>query len=452
MRTLIRNGLVVDPANRVQSRLNLLLDGGKVAAVTQTEPEADQVVDATGKAVVPGFVDIHMHEDYLGPAGQLDDGDGSILRCMLRMGVTTAIAGQCGINRWDPGAYLDLVDRSGAPVNVGMLAGHTFFREQAGHANRYTPVTEEELARMERGLARALEQGCLGISYGIRYTPGLDRRELERTAKLCRDRDGIVAAHLRSDAGQVLESAREFLDVAESLGLSAQVSHIGSMAGFGQMEEFLRLVDAYRMNGLRVSCDCYPYDAFSTSIGSATYDDGWLERYGCTYDAVELCQGKYRLQRCTREIFQEVRRDDPECMTVCYVMQAPEVDMAFRHPAVMLASDGILDRGQGHPRAAGTFLRFLARYVRPGRMTLFDAVNRMSAMPAEKLRLAGKGRLNVGADADVVILDLDRAEDGATFQDPTRPGKGIEYVWIGGCLAFREGEVLRGDLGRAVRR
>ena len=120
-----------------------------------------------------------------------------------------------------------------------------------------------------------------------------------------------MAAHLRSDAGQVLESAREFLDVAESLGLSAQVSHIGSMAGFGQMEEFLRLVDAYRMNGLRVSCDCYPYDAFSTSIGSATYDDGWLERYGCTYDAVELCQGKYRLQRCTREIFQEVRRDDP---------------------------------------------------------------------------------------------------------------------------------------------
>lgn len=114
------------------------------------------------------------------------------------------------------------------------------------------------------------------------------------------------------------------------------------------MEEFLRLVDAYR-GAAAVSCDCYPYDAFSTSHGSATYDDGWLERYGCTYDAVELCQGKYRLQRCTREIFQEVRRDDPECMTVCYVMQAPEVDMAFRHPAVMLASDGILDRGRDIP-------------------------------------------------------------------------------------------------------
>lgn len=453
MKTLIRNGLVVDPANRVQSRLNLLLDEGKVAAVTQEEPPADQVVDAAGKAVVPGFVDIHMHEDYLGQDGRLDGGeDTSILRCMLRMGVTTAIAGQCGINRWDPVAWLELADRFGAPVNVGMLAGHTFFREQAGHTDRYTPVTAEELARTEKGLARALEQGCLGISYGIRYTPGLDRRELERTARLCLDRDGIVAAHLRSDAGQVLAAAREFLDVAAELGLSAQVSHIGSMAGFGQMEPFLRLVDAYRMNGLRVSCDCYPYDAFSTSIGSATYDDGWLERYGCTYDAVELCQGKYRLQRCTREIFQEVRRDDPECMTVCYVMQAPEVDMAFRHPAVMLASDGILDRGQGHPRAAGAFLRLLARYVRPGKMTLFDAVNRMSAMPAEKLGLAGKGRLNVGADADVVILDLDRAEDGATFQEPTRPGRGVDAVWIGGRLAFWEGKILRGDLGRAVRK
>ena len=259
MKTLIKNGLVIDPMNRVQSRLNLLLADGKVAAVTAAEPEADQVVDAAGKVVAPGFIDIHMHEDPVGPDGRLvKTEDTAIFNCMLRMGVTTAIGGQCGLNQYDPGDYLDLIDRHGAAVNVGMLAGHAYFREKAGHDDKYTPVTEAELSAMEADMARALEQGCLGISYGIRYVPGIDRRELERTAALCREQDKMIAAHMRSDAGEVLDAAREFLDVGEALGLSTQVSHIGSMAGFGQMEEFLRLVDRYRMNGLRVSCGCWP--------------------------------------------------------------------------------------------------------------------------------------------------------------------------------------------------
>ena len=97
------------------------------------------------------------------------------------------------------------------------------------------------------------------------------------------------------------------------------------------MESFLRMIDRYRMNGLDVSCDCYPYDAFSTSIGSATYDDGWMERYGCSYDAVELCEGKYKGQRCTEAIFNEVRSAHPDCLTVCYVMRVGDVDRAFTH-------------------------------------------------------------------------------------------------------------------------
>ena len=242
------------------------------------------------------------------------------------------------------------------------------------------------------------------------------------------------------------------LDVGETLGLSTQVSHIGSMAGFGQMEDFLALVDRYHMNGLRVSCDCYPYYAFSTTLGSATYDPGWLERYHCGYDVVELCEGKYKGRRCTKEIFDEVRRDNPGCITVCYVMQDRDVDMAFRHPNVMLGSDGIMNYGQGHPRAAGSFLRLLAKFVRPGKLSLYDAIDRMTAMPARKLGLAGKGRLNVGADADVVVFTLEEAEDLATFQNPTLPGRGIDYVWIGGRLAARDCRIVAGDLGRSVRK
>ena len=204
--------------------------------------------------------------------------------------------------------------------------------------------------------------------------------------------------------------------------------------------------------GLDVLCDCYPYYAFSTAIGSTTYDEGWLERYHCGYDVVELCEGRYKGRRCTREIFEEVRRDWPECLTVCYVMQESDVDMALRHPGVMLGSDGIMNGGQGHPRAAGSFPRLLAQFVRTGKLSLYEAVRMMTAMPADKLGLSNKGSLQVGADADVVIFDPDRVRDHATFDQPTSPGEGIDYVFIGGELAARDCRVVRGDLGRSVRK
>ena len=195
MSTLIKGGLVIDPRNQICSQLNLLLQDGRVAAITESQPEADQVIDAAGRVVTPGFVDIHMHEDPVGPDGHLVRDDATaIFPCMLRMGVTTVLAGQCGINRADPGDYLDLIDRDGAAVNVAMLAGHAYMREACGHMDKYTPVSEAELTTMEAAFIRALDQGCFGISYGIRYVPGIDRRELERTAAVCRGRDGLIAA------------------------------------------------------------------------------------------------------------------------------------------------------------------------------------------------------------------------------------------------------------------
>ena len=354
MKTLILNGLVIDPANGVHARLNLLLADGHVAAVGTENYAADETIDAAGKIVCPGFVDIHMHEDPVGADGRIVYNEQrSIFACMLRMGVTTAVGGNCGDNACDPGDYLDLVDRDGACVNVGMLAGHGYFREHSGAEDRYAPATEEEIERMREGIARSLRRGCLGVSYGIRYYPGITVHELLRTAQPLRGTDKFVAAHIRSDAAEVFDSARELLDLGKSLGVGVELSHIGSMAGFGQMESFLSLVDCYRMQGLDITCDCYPYDAFSTSIGSATYDDGWLERYHCGYGVLELSEGKYKGQRCTAETFAEMRRDFPECKTVCYVMQQQDVALAYRHGGVMLGSDGILSDGQGHPRAAG---------------------------------------------------------------------------------------------------
>ena len=343
MKTLIQNGTLIDPAAGVHAHLNLLLEDGRVAAVTTGTPEADHVIDASGRIVCPGFLDIHMHEDPVLPDGTLyRDPEKAIFRCMLRMGVTTAIAGNCGENQYHPADYLDIVDRDGAAVNVAMLAGHGWFRQQAGATDKYAPATQAQVETMTAAIAESLQRGCIGVSYGIRYVPGMDAAELRSTAMPCAVSGKLVAAHIRDDAEAVFGATREFIDATALLGVPLEISHIGSMAGFGQMERFLTLVDTYRASGVNVKCDCYPYDAFSTGIGETTYDPGWLERYNCGYDVVELAEGKYKGQRCTKETFEEMRRDFPACTTICYVMQQEDVDLAFRHPGVMIGSDGTL--------------------------------------------------------------------------------------------------------------
>ena len=448
MIVLIQNGTVIDPASGVHEKRDVWIDGKRISAPAE---RADTIIDAGGKIVCPGLIDIHMHEDPVNTEGRLESYDeSSVFACMLHMGVTTAVAGNCGENKIHPADYLDLVDRDGAPVNVAMLAGHGFFRERLG-LNRYAPASAAESSQISRELEAALDRGCLGISYGIRYEPGTDADEIVKTAAGCRKQHKLVAAHIRDDAKQVFSATKEFLDAGLQLGVPLQLSHIGSMAGFGQMDEFLRLFDKYRQSCSEICCDCYPYDAFSTELGSATYDDGWLERYGCGYDVLELCLPEYRGQRCTEELFRTIRASKPNCKTICHVMHQAEVDLAYRHEAVMVASDATLDRGRGHPRACGTFPRVLGQYVKNGVLTLDDAIRRMTVLPARQLGLSTKGNLSVGADADVLIFDPVTVNDRATFADPLTPPAGISWVLLGGKPVLRDGLILDRRAGKSVR-
>ncbi len=448
MKILIHGGRVIDPANGVDAQLNILIDQGKIVWVGTETPDADKTIDAAGKIVTPGFIDIHMHEDPVV--------DGKIENCifdmMLHMGVTTAVGGNCGINVCDPAQYLDLADRDGAPVNVAMYAGHEFFRKAAGAPDIYAKASEKAKQKMERSIAAALDAGCVGVSFGLRYVPGADRDEFFRAARPCQKGGKLIASHVRDDADGVFAAIDEFCAAGVEFGLPVQISHIGSMGGFGQMEEVLRRMDAYRLNGLDVMLDCYPYFAFSTRIGTPTYDPGWLDRYHAGYDVLEFCEGKYKGQRATKETFEEVRRDFPECITVCHVMKEEDVRLAFRHPRVMLGSDGLMNNGQGHPRAAGSFPRFIAEFAKKGTLPLYRAIEKMTAIPAQRLGFVNKGRLNVGADADITIFDYDTIADTATFENPATPPRGIEWVLIGGEAALEAGEIVRNDLGRAVRK
>ena len=222
--------------------------------------------------------------------------------------------------------------------------------------------------------------------------------------------------------------------------------------GFGQMEGVLQQIDAYKLNGLDIMLDCYPYFAFSTRLGTPTYDPGWLDRYHCGYDVLEFCEGKYKGQRATAETFDEMRRDFPECITVCHVMKEEDIRLAFRHPNVMLASDGLVNNGQGHPRAAGSFARFLKEFAKTGTLSLYSAVEKMTAIPADRLHLNNKGRLNVGADADITIFDYETISDSATFAQPALEPVGIETVLIGGEIALEKGKICKARCGKAIRK
>ena len=330
-----------------------------------------------------------------------------------------------------------------------MLAGYTYFREKYSSANRYSPVMQQELGRVCKEVAKALNNGCAGVSFGLEYVPGINREELLAVSQLCTSSGKLISAHIRSCAEESLPAVKEILETARKADVPVQISHIGSMAGYGQMKELLQTVDEYRGNGLSAGCDCYPYDAFSTTIGSAPYDN--LKAIHCRYEDIEICEGEHRGERCTKELFEEERNNHPERLTVGHVINDEEIKTAFKHPNVVVGSDAFLNHGNGHPRASGTFPRFFRIYAPACGLSLINAIEKVTSLPAKTLGLSGKGTLKIGADADLVIFNPERIKDNSAFDHPTSPPDGISWVIINGQAAVKDGKITNGKLGRALR-
>lgn len=449
-RVLIKKGHVVDPKQEIDEVANVYIENGRISAVTTEEPEADLIIDAEGRIVCPGFIDIHMHED------DYDAASDTIARSMgesaLRMGVTLDVGGNCGSNVCDPDRYLDIIDRDGAPVNLALLAGHTYLRNRKGNRSKYEPVTVEDLAEMKSVCRRFLDSGCLGISFGVKYVPGTTWDEIVSLCSLCRKDGKLVSSHVRADVDGVFDAAEELARMGKECGVRVQFSHIGSMGGYGQMKKLLSNIEDYRRSGIDILCDCYPYNAFSTGIGETTYDDGFLESYQADYDSILIVSGKYAGHRCTKEIFEELRKNAPHTATVGYFMRADDVERALLAPLVMIGSDGTRTEGKGHPRASGTFARFISEYIRTGKISLMEGVRKMTTMAADRLNLPKKGNLLPGSDADIVIFDLEKVQDLATYENGQIPSVGFDWVLIGGEVALRNDTIINNRLGRSVRR
>lgn len=445
---VLKGGLVVDPANRIMSKLNIGIKDKQIAVVTTKQIVGKKQFDCNDLIIAPGFVDIHIHEDAYDSKNQRFNL--YISKCMLRMGVTSMVGGNCGIGPLDSIYYLKEVDRLGYPVNIGLLTAHGSLRKKLGQFDKYKGVDDDTISGMCDILDKELEQGSLGLSFGIRYIPGLNNKEMLSLCKVVKKHDKIVAAHVRNDAAGVIEAIIELINIGKETGVKLQISHIGSMAAFGQMEDVYRMIDHWVANGMDIGIDCYPYNAFCTAIGSTTFDKGFLERYNIDYYSIEMTQGKYKGQRLNNKTFEEIRENKPDYLAIAHVMKEEEIDMALTHPRTILASDGMLNDGYGHPRAAGSFPRFIREFVVNKKIIgLHDAVEKMTILPATRFGL-NKGSLSIGADADIVVFDLKTIRDQATFTEPLKGPEGIKYVFVQGKLAVVGQDIINGRLGRPI--
>ncbi|HWQ80584.1 MAG TPA: amidohydrolase family protein [Anaerovoracaceae bacterium] len=451
----IKNGYVIDPSGRIHSKLNIGVKDGKVAAVTVEDISGSTEIDAGGLIVSPGFIDMHIHEDLYNE--ETDSFQIVISETMLKMGVATVIGGNCGKGYTDnPVEYMNLVDRLGYPVNIGMLAPHERIRGAFGDFDNYAPIDKKYLSGMKELLRTWLEGGCLGLSLGIEYDPGIDEAEAVALMEIAAKNGKIVTAHQRSDGDKAIAAVEEYIAWGTSVGAKLHISHLSSMNSFGSMEETLSIIDSCRAKGLDIGFDGYPYYAFCTYLGSAVFDDGFLEKYNFGeegYAMLQVASGPSAGIRLSKETFRELREKEPRALIIAHVLNEREVDLCIGHPACIVVSDGLYSNGQGHPRGAGTFPKLIRDYViEKKRMTLNDAIEKITWMPAQRMGLAGKGSLKVGSDADITIFDLDTIKDEATYQESTKPPKGIEYVVINGQIALKGGEVVNKKLGRAIRK
>jgi len=427
---------------------DLLIKDGKIEKIGKIEEEADQVIDAKGKVVSPGFIDIHMHEEVI--ENVEDPYFTSYYE--LKMGTTTCVAGNCGNNRQSVKEFKDYIDKNGAPVNYLSFIGHNYLRNQVGIDDRYRAATDEEIDKMKELIKETLPLGILGISYGIEYSPGIDFKELVEITKALDSKDYLLSAHYRSDGEKSVESIEEMVKISTESGVPMQIAHIGSCSAFGFMKETLDMIKEYKDKGADVMADCYPYDAFATFIGSAVFDDGCFERWDKTYSDILLTEEPMKNVRCDKETFEKARKEYPNMIAAAFVMREEEVIEALKSPFVFVGSDSLFRKDMGHPRGAGSFPRVLGRYVREmGELSLIDALWKMTLGPAERLSLSHKGQIKEGMDADITIFDPDTVEDGATFAEPTLPPVGISHVILGGKVAVENNEVKEGRLGRFIK-
>ena len=466
---VVAHGRVIDPASHTDRVANVGIRDGRIAAISAAPLSGKRMIEARGLVISPGFIDLHSHAQY--PFGYDQQ---------ARDGVTTALELEAGVFPVKP--FYD-VREGRTRINFGASVGFQSIRvkiktgvadvasaEEPPIANwaailpRKAEWAESSTNSTEREQERAmfdqgLKDGGLGLGMLGEYLPGMGRDELYVVLKEAARQHAPVFVHARAseraNADLLMAPIQELVADAAATGASVHICHIGSK-GSSAVGLILDMLDGARRHGVDVTTEVYPYDASSTAIGSAVFNDGWQERKGESYGDIEWPATGERL---TPETFAKFRREQPGAAVINHNIPAASVDLAVAYPGVMIASDASpYVNGTGPPRGTGTFARVLGYYVREKHvLTLMDALGKMTILPAERLEAVApemrrKGRVQVGADADLTLFDPTTVIDRATYRRPTDTSAGIPYVIVAGVPVVDRGEIVREAYpGRGVR-
>ncbi len=440
---VLEAGRVIDPETSLDAVRNVGIRDGKIARISAAPLSGRRTIHVAGLVVAPGFIDLHQHGQGL--ASQ---------RVKAFDGVTTALEMEIGV----PNVAEFLKSKDGhSLIHYGTTASHLAARAlvfgaplpdgeilpKSGPATDQ-PASTEQIKQMQQHLRDELDAGALGVGMGIQYAPGATRLEVIDMFRVAAERKVPVYTHMRSagrvEPGSAIESVEEVIGAAAITGAPLHIVHINSTCLRDSLE-CLSLIEGARARGLDVTTEAYPYIAGMTAINSALFNPGWREKLGIDYSNLVLPDTGEHL---TKERFDELHSSSKQQWVLVFANTQETVDAIIPNSLIMIASDG----AEGHPRNAGTYSRVLAQYVREKKaLSLMDAIRKMTLMPAQMLERSTpaarkKGRLQEGADADIVIFDPQTIADRSTFEKPMEPSVGVHYLLVGGTPIIDDGRLV----------
>ncbi|MBI3669023.1 MAG: D-aminoacylase [Acidobacteria bacterium] len=461
---------VADGTGGPLRRANVRLTGDRITRVGNFRPRAGEpVVAADGLVLAPGFIDIHNHSSE----GLAKD---PLAESQISQGITTVILGADGESPWPIGEFVEKNRQAPAALNLAVLVGHATVRRKVMGDDYRRAARPEEIAEMCKLVEQGMREGAIGLSSGLEYEVGgyATTEEMVALARVAARFGGFYMTHIRDEADRMLEALREAIAIGEQARIPVEISHIkmGTVGVWGKAAEAIRLIEEARGRGVDVTADCYPYDAWASTITvlvpNKHYDDpASVERAladvgGAANVLLTECP-KHRdyefrtLEEIAKsqrispvELFIQIVKDG-EAGVVCRSMKDEDIRAFYQQPWVMVASDGGI--GLRHPRAAGTFPKVLGRYVREQNwLSLPEAIRKMTSLPVQRLRWSDRGVLRAGMRADLVLFNPATVLDHSTFSHPGTLPEGIEKVLTNGVLVWDAGRATGARPGRVLGR
>jgi N-acyl-D-amino-acid deacylase len=465
---VIRGARVADGTGKPLVAADVRVEGDTIVAVGKLEPRpGERVVDGKGLVVAPGFIDVHNHSTDELLTQPLAD-------TQVSQGISTVVEGPDGDSAWPVGEYLDKLRAAPAALNVATMVGHATVREKVMGSDFKRAATAEEIEKMAALVAQAMREGAAGLSSGLEYEVGSysTTAELVALSRAAAKAGGFYMTHIRDEADKSFEAFAEAIAIGREAGIPVEISHIklGTVGVWGRAREAVALFEKARAEGIDVTADCYPYEAWHSNmevlVPNKKYDDpasvekALADVAGAANITITACKAHPEYKGRTLAEIAASRNVTPVAQYIEMVkeggadiighsMTEKDVRVFYTQPWVMVASDGGIDAE--HPRGAGTFPRVLGRYARDQKwFPLEEAVRKMTSLPAARLKLADRGTIRAGAKADLVLFDPDSILDRSTFEHPKELAQGVRAVFVNGAAVWQDGKTTGARPGRVL--